>query len=284
MSKTFREQVLQVVAKIPKGDVLSYKQVATLAGNPQSSRVVGNIMNKNRNPLVPCHRVIRSDGQIGGFAFGKDMKIVKLAEEGYRPAMELLKGLKGRQKGESAIPLKDSHSNLTPSLNKYFDQNYFNRPVLEVAEDLIGSYLVKDGQKLQITEIEAYDGMEDLACHASKGRTKRTEVLFGPPGHLYVYLCYGIHWLLNVVTGPKNYPAAILIRGVGDLNGPGKLTKELNIDSTFHGKAAIPKSNLHFAPSDQRPHKSLIQRTERIGVDYAGPIWAKKPYRFVLGS
>ncbi len=90
MHKTFKQRVLEAVAKIPKGEVRSYKQIATIAGNPKASRVVGNLMNKNRNPKVPCHRVIRSDGSIGGFAFGTQRKIEILAAEGYKPAKELL--------------------------------------------------------------------------------------------------------------------------------------------------------------------------------------------------
>lgn len=170
---------------------------------------------------------------------------------------------------------------------KSFDQSFFNRPVLDVCEGLIGQYMVKDDQKLLITEIEAYDGPKDLACHASKGRTKRTEVLFGPPGRFYVYLCYGIHWLLNVVTGPENYPAAILIRGVGDISGPGRLTKQLGINANYNTKPATPKTGLYFAPAaaslpTHQQHKIL--KTPRIGIDYAGPIWSQKPYRFVLNS
>lgn len=86
---TFKEKVLAVVKKIPKGEVLSYGEVAMRAGNPLASRVVGNIMNKNRNPQVPCHRVIKSDGKIGGFAFGQQRKIELLAREGYKPAQQL---------------------------------------------------------------------------------------------------------------------------------------------------------------------------------------------------
>ena len=173
---------------------------------------------------------------------------------------------------------------------KFYDSNFFNRPVLEVCEDLIGQYMVKDGKKLLITEIEAYDGPKDLACYASKGRTKRTEVLFGPPGRFYVYLCYGIHWLLNVVTGPEDYPAAILIRGAGEISGPGRLTKQLAINADYNTKPAAPQTGLYFMPTAAsstaaataaRPHHK-VQKTPRIGVDYAGPVWSQKPYRFVL--
>ena len=162
--------------------------------------------------------------------------------------------------------------------------SFFERPVLEVCPELIGHYLVvrtTEGKviKSEITEIEAYDGPQDKACHASKGRTARTEVLFGPAGHWYVYLCYGVHWLLNVVTGPVDYPAAILIRGVGDWSGPGILTKELEIDKRFNASPANRKTGLWFEINPEREAEYGFQRGPRIGVDYAGE-WAKKPYRF----
>lgn len=169
-------------------------------------------------------------------------------------------------------------------MNKIIEQAFFERPVLEVAENLIGQTLVIDGKELQINEIEAYDGEQDRACHASKGRTERTKILYGPAGHFYVYLCYGIHWLLNIVTGTEGYPAAILLRGAGEMDGPGKLTKALGIDKRFNGKAATPATGLYFAFSEQRPHSGLIQKTPRIGVDYAGLEWSQKPYRFLLAD
>lgn len=164
----------------------------------------------------------------------------------------------------------------------YLKEDFFNRPVLEVAEDLIGARLIKDGRALTITELEAYDGPNDLACHASKGCTKRTRVMYGAAGVFYVYLCYGMYWMLNIVTGPAGYPAALLIRGAGDFNGPGKLTKALGIDGSYNGLPATPKTGLYFAPPETRPHKKLIQTAPRIGVSYAGPVWANKPYRYLL--
>lgn len=163
----------------------------------------------------------------------------------------------------------------------YLKKDFFARPVLEVAEDLIGAKLVKDGRELEIIELEAYDGPSDLACHASKGYTERTKVMFGPAGIFYVYLCYGMYWMLNIVTGPENYPAAILIRGAGEYNGPGKLTKALGIDGSYNNCPANPETGLYFSPTETCPHKKLIQRTPRIGVSYAGPVWANKPYRFL---
>ena len=105
-------------------------------------------------------------------------------------------------------------------MKKPLSQSFFNRHVLKVAYELIGCYLVRKIEnkieRYMITETEAYDGLEDLACHASKGRTKRTEIMFGPAGHAYIYFVYGIHWMLNITTGPVDYPAAVLIRGIDD--------------------------------------------------------------------
>jgi len=133
-----------------------------------------------------------------------------------------------------------------------------------------------------ITEVEAYDGPEDLACHASKGRTHRTEPLFGPPAHWYVYLCYGIHEMLNLVTGPEDYPAAILIRGLEDVSGPGRLTKRLGIDRRFNAKPSDSGTGMWLEDRGARFESSKIRSTPRIGVDYAGEDWALRPYRFVL--
>lgn len=162
-------------------------------------------------------------------------------------------------------------------------RSFFERPVLEICPELLGHYLVAENagkiERFEITEIEAYDGPEDLACHAAKGRTARTEVLFGDPGQWYVYLCYGVHWLLNVVTGPVDYPAAILIRGVGEWTGPGILTRELKIDKRFNAQLAVAETGLWFEYNQDRVQEYAFQRSPRVGVDYAGE-WAAKPYRF----
>jgi DNA-3-methyladenine glycosylase len=131
-----------------------------------------------------------------------------------------------------------------------------------------------------ITEVEAYDGERDLACHASKGRTKRTEVMYKSGGTWYVYLCYGMHEMLNLVTGPKDYPAAVLIRGVKGLAGPGRLTKQLGIDRRLNGLPARPASGLHLEDDGLEIPRRSIRSGPRIGVGYAGPVWARKPWRF----
>ena len=130
-----------------------------------------------------------------------------------------------------------------------------------------------------ITEVEAYDGINDKACHASKGRTVRTEIMFGPAGFWYVYLCYGMYDMLNIVTGPKDYPAAVLIRGVEGINGPGRLTKTLKITRALNGKKVDQKNGL-WIEQGISVSKNEIARTPRIGVAYAGA-YAQKPWRFV---
>jgi DNA-3-methyladenine glycosylase len=165
-------------------------------------------------------------------------------------------------------------------------RSFFERPAEEVALGLLGKALVRrrNGQieTFSITETEAYVGPEDRACHGSRGRTRRTEVMFGPAGRFYVYFIYGTYWMLNVVTGEVGYPAAVLIRGAGDIEGPGRLTRALGITGSFNGKASAARTGLWVADlGESAPHEAIL-RTPRIGVDYAGPIWAAKHFRFVL--
>ena len=155
---------------------------------------------------------------------------------------------------------------------------------LAMARFLLGKVLVRTTEKsreaLLINEVEAYDGEHDLACHASKGRTKRTDILYQAGGVWYVYLCYGIHEMLNLVVGPENYPAAILIRGAGEIVGPGRLTKRLQIDRKLNGLSAESKTGLHLEDIGIQIPLRKIKTSRRIGVDYAGPIWSEKPWRF----
>ncbi|OHA88481.1 MAG: hypothetical protein A2653_00535 [Candidatus Zambryskibacteria bacterium RIFCSPHIGHO2_01_FULL_43_25] len=170
-------------------------------------------------------------------------------------------------------------------MKKVLDKQFFNRKTLAVARDLLGKYLVrKTGKKIRrykITEVEGYVGSHDLASHSSKGKTERNEVMFGEAGRFYIYLVYGMYYMLNVVTEKKDYPSAILIRGVEGLSGPGVITRELKINKKFNGKSASRKTRLWFEDGGKiNPRK--IKKTPRIGVHYAGPVWSKKPYRFIL--
>jgi DNA-3-methyladenine glycosylase len=152
-----------------------------------------------------------------------------------------------------------------------------------LAYDLVGKYLVRDiagvTTHFLISEVEAYHGPTDLACHGRCGPTARNRVMFENGGAWYVYLCYGIHWLLNIVTGEEGYPAAVLIRGVNQVFGPGRVTKLLNITKDFYGKLAAPSSGLWIEDLGYVPQE--ISTTARIGIDYAGE-YRDKPWRFVL--
>ena len=132
----------------------------------------------------------------------------------------------------------------------------------------------------QITETEAYDGPDDKACHAHKGRTGRTEVMFGPAGIWYVYLCYGVHWMLNIVTGPEDYPAAVLIRGAGSLYGPGRLTRALAISGELNRQPASLATGLWIEHGDPVEAQAVLT-APRVGVDYSGPDWSQRHYRFI---
>ncbi len=163
---------------------------------------------------------------------------------------------------------------------------FFDRPADRVARELLGASLVvraADGWLTRhvVFETEAYLGAQDLACHGSRGLTKRNATMFGPAGHWYVYLCYGMHWMLNVVTGGEGVPAAVLIRGVGEHVGPGRLTKALGIDRSFDGQPATRLTGLWLEAVEAAVPRRLIERTPRIGVGYAGE-WAEKPLRFVV--
>lgn len=163
--------------------------------------------------------------------------------------------------------------------------DFFDRPADRVARDLLGAWLVaktpEGTRRLVVTETEAYLGAHDLACHGRTGPTKRNATMFGPAGRWYVYLCYGMHWMLNVVTGPEGVPAAVLIRGAGELSGPGRLTRGLGIDRSLDGTVAGRRGVAWFEPAAARVPGRRILRTPRIGVGYAGE-WAEKPLRFVL--
>lgn len=182
--------------------------------------------------------------------------------------------------------LSDLLDQAPPSRDSILSPAFFDRPAAIVARELLGKRIVReiDQQRtsFSITETEAYEGEHDLACHSAKGRTARTEVMFGPAGRFYVYRIYGLHWMLNVVTGKVGEGAAVLIRGVDGVSGPGRVAAALKIDSTLTGKEAGPASGLWFeAPAAVK--RMRVKRTVRIGVDYAGPVWANKKLRFIVG-
>ncbi|MCL2695754.1 MAG: DNA-3-methyladenine glycosylase [Clostridiales bacterium] len=159
------------------------------------------------------------------------------------------------------------------------DQAFFKRDVLEVAPDLVGKLLCCGGKVLRITETEAYRGEEDTACHASRGRTARTETLYQRGGTIYVYLCYGIHELFNVVTGEAGQPQAVLIRACEGQTGPGKLTKALGINRRYNGLDITQTPDLCLASDGWT---GQIRAATRVGIDYAAKEDREKLWRFIL--
>lgn len=157
-----------------------------------------------------------------------------------------------------------------------------------LARWLLGKHLVRrrpggSDEARMILETEAYDGERDQACHARAGRTARTEVMYAPGGVWYVYLCYGVHDLLNLVVGPRDWPAAVLIRAVEGAAGPGRLTRELGIDRTLNRASACDRdAGLWIEDRGVVVPRRAVAAGPRVGVDYAGPVWAAKPWRFRL--
>ena len=161
--------------------------------------------------------------------------------------------------------------------------SFYHRPCLDVARELVGKVLVHrvDGQeyRLRITETEAYCGESDTACHASKGRTKRTEVMYMEAGTIYIYLCYGVHWMLNIVTGEIDQPEAVLIRACeGKMNGPGKLTKALQITGALN-RGSILGDEL-WIEDDGFP--CAVATDTRVGIGYASEEDQSRLWRFKL--
>ena len=154
---------------------------------------------------------------------------------------------------------------------------FYHRPCLDVARDLVGKVLVHGDLRLRITETEAYCGESDTACHASKGRTARTEVMYREAGTIYIYLCYGMHWMLNIVTGEENEPEAVLIRACkGKYNGPGKLTRALGITGQLN-RGSILGDELW---SEDDGFACGIRELPRVGIGYASPEDQARLWRF----
>jgi len=180
-------------------------------------------------------------------------------------------------------------------------RDFYNRPTLKVARDLIGTRLVRifEGKKLVglITETEAYISGKDLACHAKAGRTPRTAVMFEEPGHAYVYFTYGNHWMLNVVTERVGFPAAVLIRAIQpiegvhvmlerrserDTFGPGKLCQAMGITKNENGVDLTETSGGLWIEAGVKVPNSLVTKGPRVGLNNTPEPWLSKPWRFLV--
>jgi DNA-3-methyladenine glycosylase len=173
---------------------------------------------------------------------------------------------------------------------KKLPRSFYDRDTILVAKELLGKYLVHHDNGIerigQIVEVEAYLGPHDLAAHSARGRTKRTEVMFGPPGNAYVYLIYGMYYCMNVVTQAEGHAAAVLLRGIQPIQnitartqGPGLLCKAMNITKELNGHDLLSKDFYIAEPDESAPF--TIVKKARIGVDYAGH-WAKRLLRFYI--
>jgi DNA-3-methyladenine glycosylase len=187
------------------------------------------------------------------------------------------------------------------------ERSFFERDVLTVAQELLGKNLVreKDGIKISgyITEAEAYNGEQDLACHAHVGKTRRNSVMYGPAGHAYVYFTYGMHWLLNCVTGAENYPAAVLLRAIHPVegfefiesrrnkqpqnlwcDGPAKICQALAIDGSLNGvDLCNPASPIKIKNGLTIPRKSILS-SPRVGISSVPEPWRSQPWRFMVAD
>ncbi len=188
-------------------------------------------------------------------------------------------------KSRKGLVSKSSKTTLASGFQEVLGPSFFDRRADSVARELLGCWLIVQRadqyqEKHRIFEAEAYLGPQDLACHGRMGPTLRNRTMFGPAGHWYVYLCYGMHWMLNVVTGREGLPAAVLLRGVGESEGPGRLTKMLGVTKQYDGKRLEPISGLWIERGDGVPRRQ-VRRTPRIGVGYAKQ-WADKPLRYLV--
>jgi len=186
-------------------------------------------------------------------------------------------------------------------------RQFYDRPALQVARDLIGMRLVRldDSARISgtILETEAYSGEEDLGCHCKAGRTSRTEVMYGPAGHAYVYFTYGMHWMFNIVVERQGYPAAILIRSIQVTegshliaerrgsqppkhwtDGPGKLCKALHIDSRFNGADICDRDGVLFIEFNQPVPDERVTIGPRVGLNNVPEPWKSMPWRFLSCS
>ncbi|CAI8268088.1 MAG: Putative 3-methyladenine DNA glycosylase [Opitutia bacterium UBA7350] len=171
-------------------------------------------------------------------------------------------------------------------MSRVLKQSFYRRDTKVVACELLGKMLCRrlpSGRIIRgrITETEAYDGFEDRASHSHKGPTSRNVVMFGSPGCAYIYLCYGVHWMLNFTTRESGYPAAVLVRAVEGVDGPGRTTRHFKINGKQNQQVLSRVKGLWVEDDGLNLTSSLILRAPRVGVAYAGAKWAAKPWRFI---
>lgn len=166
---------------------------------------------------------------------------------------------------------------------KRLGRRILSQPAVVLAPELLGKLLCRKTEqgilKYRIMETECYYGEEDTACHACKGKTQRTKVLYEKGGTAYVYLCYGIHCLFNVVSGREGHPEAVLIRGVTDYNGPGKLTRAMKIDRSLNEVDMVESKELWIEDDGSRPD---YVTAKRVGIDYATEEYRNILWRFIV--
>jgi DNA-3-methyladenine glycosylase len=171
-------------------------------------------------------------------------------------------------------------------------RSFYDRDTIEVARDLLGKYLVRrsgSGERIgRIVEVEAYLGPHDLAAHSSRGLTQRTRIMFGPPGHAYVYLIYGMYYCMNVVTEREGHASAVLLRAIepvknieGRTQGPGLLCRAMQIDKRLNGHDLLSED--FYIAAAPRAEPLVIIKRPRIGVDYARH-WARRQLRFYVNG
>jgi len=179
-------------------------------------------------------------------------------------------------------------------MKKRLSRNFYTKSTLETARKLLGKYIVRKKEKKElvgkIIETEAYIGTDDKASHAYKGKItsrNRAEYLIG--GHIYIYLVYGMYWQLNISTGEKGEPECVLIRAIelenneiSLANGPGKLCRYLGLNKSFYGEDLTKSKRVWLENRGEKIKQSQILATRRIGIDYAGPYWSGRKWRFLI--
>lgn len=179
-------------------------------------------------------------------------------------------------------------------MRKKLKRDFYTQGTLEVAKKLLGKYIVRKIGKKEIAgkiiETEAYIGPKDKASHSYQGKiTKRNKAEYFVGGHIYIYLVYGMYWQLNISTFEKGKPECVLIRAIEPVNdkmslanGPGKLCRYLKLDKSFYGEDLTKSKRIWLEDREEKINERDILRTKRVGIDYAGPYWASRKWRFLM--